>query len=62
MFLQWHCSGFKPSGMRRFITGQVVPVALKGHGDVIFRVDQSKKNGLHDPEYGINIPQNIKNC
>jgi len=32
-------------------------------GDVIFRVDHSKKNGMHDPGYnGTNIPQNIKNC
>ena len=48
--------------MRHCIAEQVGPVTLKGHGDVIFRVDQSKKNGLHGPEYdGTNIPPNIKN-
>jgi hypothetical protein len=48
--------------MRHCITGHVVPVALVGHGEVVFRVDQSKKNGLHNPEYnGTNIPENIQN-
>jgi hypothetical protein len=48
--------------MRHCIAGHVVPVAVVGHGDVVFRLGQSKKNGLHNPEHnGTNIPEHNKN-